>query len=224
MFAPIENSWQNILASEFEQDYFKKLNEIIKSDIASGITVYPKNSDIFKAFELCPFEKTKVVLLGQDPYHGLGQANGLCFSVEKGIKLPPSLKNIYKAIQQEFAFPIPTHGDLTAWAQQGVLMLNTSLTVRAHQANSHSKIGWVSFTDAVLKTISERKENIVFILWGNNARSKKDLIDSAKHLILQSAHPSPLSAYHGFFGNKHFIQTNEYLKQHHKKEIDWKIE
>lgn len=223
MVFSIEESWSKKLKSEFGKAYFQILKNKIVADINAGITIYPKESDIFRAFDLCPFEHVKVVLLGQDPYHGIGQANGLCFSVQKDVAIPPSLKNIYKELQQDIGITYPLHGDLSGWAQQGVLMLNTSLTVQAQNANSHSKIGWVNFTDAVIKLVSEKKENIVFILWGANARSKIGLIDTTKHLILQSPHPSPLSAYHGFFGNRHFSHTNEYLKAHNKVPIDWSI-
>ncbi len=223
MEVKIAQSWKNQLQQEFEQDYFRGIVERVKSDISQGITIYPKGSDIFRAFDLCSFENTKVVLLGQDPYHGPGQAHGLCFSVPEGIRIPPSLVNIYKELHSDTGFTIPYYGNLTKWAEQGVLMLNTSLTVQAHQANSHSRIGWEKFTDAVIRKISEAKEHCVFVLWGGNARSKVGLIDASKHLILQSAHPSPLSAHNGFFGNRHFSKINEYLTANGLTPIDWQV-
>lgn len=223
MDVKITPSWRAKLQQEFEQPYFAAIVAKIKSDISQGITIYPKGSDMFRAFELCPFENTKVVLLGQDPYHGPGQAHGLCFSVQDGIKVPPSLVNIYKELHNDTGFIIPQHGNLSRWAEQGVLMLNTSLTVQAHQANSHSKIGWQIFTDAVIKKVSDEKEHVVFVLWGGNARSKVGLIDASKHLILQSAHPSPLSAHNGFWDNHHFSKINEYLTAHGSAPIDWQV-
>lgn len=223
MEVKIAPSWKAQLQQEFEQAYFQQLTQRIKADLQAGISIFPKGQDIFRAFDLCSFENLKVVLLGQDPYHGLGQANGLCFSVGLGIKLPPSLVNIYKELHNDIGCPIPMHGDLSPWARQGVLLLNTSLTVQAHNANSHSKIGWQIFTDAVIKRISDAKEHVVFILWGGNARSKVPLIDSTKHLILQSAHPSPLSAHNGFWGNRHFSKVNEYLIAHGLSPIDWAL-
>ncbi|MBL7707212.1 MAG: uracil-DNA glycosylase [Taibaiella sp.] len=219
----IAESWKQQLQGEFEQEYFHKITERIKQDIANGIQIYPNGKDIFRAFELCSFEDTKVVLLGQDPYHGPGQAHGLCFSVPEGIRIPPSLVNIYKELHNDTGFIIPSHGNLTKWATQGMLMLNTSLTVQAQQAGSHSKIGWERFTDAVIKKVSSGKDNVVFILWGGHARSKVALIDQNKHLVLQSAHPSPLSAHNGFFGNRHFSTCNDYLKAHGKAPIDWQV-
>ncbi len=219
----IAPSWKIQLQQEFEQAYFAAIVEKIKTDIQQGISIYPAGGDIFRAFDLCTFENTKVVLLGQDPYHGPGQAHGLCFSVPEGIKIPPSLVNIYKELHNDIGFAIPNHGNLTNWARQGVLMLNTSLTVQAHQANSHSKIGWQIFTDAVIKKVSDAKEHVVFVLWGANARSKVGLIDTSKHLILQSAHPSPLSAHNGFWNNHHFSKINEYLLAHGNSVIDWQV-
>ena len=179
--------------------------------------------DLYNCFRFTPFANVKAVILGQDPYHNEGQAHGLCFSVQNGVDLPPSLVNIYKEIKADLGFEPPKSGNLTKWANEGVLLLNTSLSVRAHAANSHSKCGWAWFTDSVIKLISERKEHVVFILWGGNARSKKPLIDTTKHLILECAHPSPLSAYNGFFGCKHFSKTNEYLKEHNLSPIDWNL-
>ena len=223
MEVKIAPSWKARLQQEFEQPYFSAIVNKIRSDIQQGMTIYPKGSDMFRAFELCSFENTKVVLLGQDPYHGPGQAHGLCFSVQDGVKVPPSLVNIYKELHNDTGFIIPQHGNLSRWAEQGVLMLNTSLTVQAHQANSHSKIGWQIFTDAVIRKVSDEKEHIVFVLWGGNARSKVGLIDASKHLILQSAHPSPLSAHNGFWGNHHFSRINEYLVAHGSEPIDWQV-
>lgn len=223
MEVKIAPSWKARLQQEFEQPYFSAIVNKIRSDIQQGMTIYPKGSDMFRAFELCSFENTKVVLLGQDPYHGPGQAHGLCFSVQDGVKVPPSLVNIYKELHNDTGFVIPQHGNLSRWAEQGVLMLNTSLTVQAHQANSHSKIGWQIFTDAVIRKVSDEKEHVVFVLWGGNARSKVGLIDASKHLILQSAHPSPLSAHNGFWGNHHFSRINEYLVAHGSEPIDWQV-
>lgn len=223
MEVKIAESWKKHLQQEFEQPYFAGIVAKIKSDIEQQITIYPRGSDIFRAFDLCSFENTKVVLLGQDPYHGPGQAHGLCFSVQEGVKVPPSLINIYKELHQDIGFSIPNHGNLSHWAEQGILMLNTSLTVQANQANSHSKIGWQIFTDAVIKKVSDAKQNVVFVLWGGNARSKANLIDTSKHLILQSAHPSPLSAHNGFWGNHHFSSINNYLQNHGLQAIDWQV-
>lgn len=224
MDVKIEASWKHILKDEFEKPYFGQIVERIKQDRQQGITLYPAGTDIFRAFELCPFEQVKVVLLGQDPYHGFGQAHGLCFSVPKGVKPPPSLQNIYKELLTDIpGFVIPDHGFLESWAKQGVLMLNTSLTVQASLANSHAKIGWETFTNAVIETVSREKEHVVFILWGRNAQSKKSLIDTSKHLIIESAHPSPLSAYNGFFGSRPFSKTNAYLQVHGERPIDWQV-
>lgn len=217
----IEPSWKKILEEEFEKDYFIQLTNFVRSEYLSS-KVYPPPKLIFNAFELCPFEKVKVVILGQDPYHGPGQAHGLSFSVPEDIKFPPSLRNIYKEIVNEYGdMEIPKSGNLDHWANQGVLLLNATLTVRAGEAGSHQNKGWESFTDSVIKKISDEKDGIVFILWGNYARAKKDLIDSRKHLILESPHPSPFSADRGFFGNNHFRKTNEYLKSKSKSEIKW---
>ncbi|RQO30182.1 uracil-DNA glycosylase [Taibaiella sp. KBW10] len=224
MEVQIEQSWKQVLKEEFEKPYFKQVVERVKHDRQQGITLFPSGADIFRAFELCPFDQVKIVLLGQDPYHGFGQAHGLCFSVLKGVKSPPSLQNIYKELQTDIpGFVIPDHGFLESWAKQGVLMLNTSLTVQAGLANSHGKIGWETFTNAVIQKVSEEKEHVVFILWGRNAQSKKSLIDGTKHLILESAHPSPLSAYNGFFGSRPFSKTNTYLAEHHLAPIEWQV-
>lgn len=217
----IEPSWKNALFQEFEAEYFNKLADFVRSEYKNG-TVFPAPKNIFRAFDACPLSETKVVILGQDPYHGDGQANGLCFAVPANIDLPPSLQNIFKEIKSDLGVePIPS-GDLTRWASQGVLLLNATLTVRAHVAGSHQNKGWEQFTDAVIKQLSQENRPIVFLLWGNYARKKGAHIDRSKHLVLESAHPSPLSAYNGFFGNKHFSQANEYLKKHKLKEIDWR--
>lgn len=216
----IEESWKQQLQVEFDKPYFENLISFVKSEYASG-TVYPPGSLIFNAFNQCPFSNVKVVLIGQDPYHEPGQAHGLCFSVNDGVPFPPSLRNIFVEIQNDLGKPIPATGNLTRWAQQGVLLLNATLTVRAHQAGSHQKRGWETFTDAVIKTLSDKRENLVFILWGSYAQSKAALIDSSKHLVLKSVHPSPLSAHRGFFGNHHFTLCNDYLTKRGKEKIDW---
>lgn len=218
----IHPSWLTPLQDEFQSPYFEDLKKFIQQE-KSQHTIYPPGSKIFAAFDHTPFNDVKVVILGQDPYHGPGQANGLSFSVSEGIKLPPSLKNIFKEIHQDLGFPIPTSGDLSHWADQGVLMLNAVLTVRHKEAGSHQKRGWENFTDAVIKKISDEREGIVFMLWGNFARSKKTLIDSSKHYMLEAPHPSPFSAHTGFFGCSHFSKTNELLLQNGQKPIDWKI-
>jgi uracil-DNA glycosylase len=220
MNVSIHPSWKSQIQNEFDQPYFKSLAEFVKNEYQTGIC-FPPGKLIFSAFEHCHFDDLKVVILGQDPYHGPGQANGLCFSVNSGIAIPPSLQNIFKEIHSDLGVPIPDNGDLSRWADQGVLLLNATLTVRANQAGSHQKKGWENFTDAVIRYISENKEHIVFLLWGNYARKKSVLINPSKHLILESAHPSPLSAYQGFFGNRHFSKTNEYLKAHKLKTVDW---
>lgn len=218
----IESSWKEKLASEFKKEYFQKLTAFVREEYLSK-KVYPKPENLFRAFDLCSFEKTKVVIIGQDPYHGPRQAHGLCFSVQHGVQNPPSLKNIFKEIENDLGIKMSNSGDLTNWAKQGVLLLNATLTVLAHQASSHQGKGWEEFTDAVIKIISNQKENVVFLLWGAYAGSKADLINPKKHLILKAPHPSPLSAYRGFFGCKHFSKANKYLKEHGQKEIDWKI-
>ena len=216
----IETSWKQRLAAEFEKDYFIKLTEFVRSEYMRT-TIYPPAKLIFNAFDHCPFDKVKVVIIGQDPYHGPGQAHGLCFSVNEGVPNPPSLQNIFKEIQSDLGTPIPPNGDLTRWANQGVLLLNATLTVQAHQAGSHQRRGWETFTDAAIRILAEEREHIVVILWGAYAQKKGAFIDRNKHLVLTSAHPSPLSAYNGFFGNKHFSRANEYLKMHGETGIDW---
>ena len=216
----IEESWKQRLASEFEKEYFVKLTEFVRSEYMRT-TIYPPAKLIFNAFDHCPFDKTKVVIIGQDPYHGPGQAHGLCFSVNEGVPNPPSLQNIFKEIQSDLGKPLPANGDLTRWANQGVLLLNATLTVQAHQAGSHQRKGWETFTDAAIRHLAEEREHIVFILWGAYAQKKGAFIDRNKHLVLTSAHPSPLSAYNGFFGNKHFSRANEYLSAHGVAPIEW---
>lgn len=216
----IEQSWQQQLQGEFDKPYFAKLVAFVKQEYAHH-TVYPPGKLIFNAFNQCPFDKVKVVLLGQDPYHEPGQAHGLCFSVNEGVQFPPSLGNIFKEIHDDIGTPIPASGNLTRWAQQGVLLLNATLTVREHQAGSHQRQGWEEFTDAVIRILSEQREHLVFILWGSYAQSKSQLIDGSRHCILRSAHPSPLSAYRGFFGNHHFSLTNQYLRTNGIEEIQW---
>jgi len=216
----IEPSWKAELNDEFSKEYFSTLTSFVKGEYLSK-RVYPPPSRVFYAFDKCPLDNVKVVILGQDPYHGAIQANGLCFAVNDGVSLPPSLLNIYKEIESDTGEPRLPNGDLTPWAEQGVLLLNATLTVVAGTAASHQGKGWEVFTDAVIKKISDKKSEIVFILWGNYARRKKALIDESKHLILESAHPSPLSAYSGFFGNHHFSKTNEYLVSEGKTPISW---
>ncbi len=214
--------WNERLAPLFADERYLKIRRFL-IDEYNNYTVYPDMYDLYNCFRYTQFENLRVVLLGQDPYHNEGQAHGLCFSVQEGIPNPPSLENIFKELKSDLGFEKPKHGTLTKWAKEGVLLMNTSLSVRAHQANSHSKCGWAWFTDSVIKLISKQKEHVVFILWGGNARSKKSLIDSSKHLILECAHPSPLSAYNGFFGCKHFSKTNEYLEKHGLPPIDWDL-
>ena len=221
MDVKIEQSWKEVLACEFEKDYFSRLTQFVKEEYNSGTPIYPPAKLIFNAFDHCPFDKVKVVILGQDPYHGAGQANGLCFSVNKGIAFPPSLLNIFKEIQSDMGTPIPQDGDLTRWSDQGVLLLNATLTVRAAQAGSHQRRGWEEFTDAAIRELASRREGIVFILWGSYAQKKGAFIDRNKHLVLTSPHPSPLSAYQGFFGNHHFSTANRYLKEQGLSEINW---
>lgn len=216
----ITDEWDTHLKTLFESNNYKDLREFLKEEYSSHV-VYPSMYDIFNALKSVSLEDIKVVLIGQDPYHEPGQAMGLSFSVPKGEKIPPSLVNIYKELNSELGIPIKNHGDLTGWANQGVLLLNSVLTVRAHHANSHKNKGWEEFTDGIISLISEKRENVVFFLWGANARAKKNLIDTKKHLVLECAHPSPLSAYNGFFGCGHFIKANEYLKQYGKQQIDW---
>lgn len=216
----IESSWKAVLQDEFGKDYFKTLREFVKSEYQHGI-VYPPPKNIFRAFDLCPFDKVEVVILGQDPYHGPNQANGLCFAVSQGQRLPPSLQNIFKEIESDLGQPLKNRtGDLERWAKQGVLLLNATLTVSAHKAGSHQGKGWEQFTDAVIRKLSEEKENLVFILWGNYAKAKGAHIDRTKHLVIESAHPSPLAGGR-FFGSKPFSKTNEYLVKYNKRPIDW---
>ena len=214
--------WNERLQPLFDDEKYKKIRGFLIEEYKNHV-IYPDMYDIYNCFRYTPFEKLRVVILGQDPYHNVGQAHGLCFSVQDGIKNPPSLENIFKELKSDIGCPIPNSGNLTKWAKEGVLLMNTSLTVREHQANSHAKCGWAWFTDSVIKLISDQKENVVFILWGGNARSKKPLIDTSKHCILECAHPSPLSAYNGFFGSKHFSKTNEYLISKGLPPIDWDL-
>ena len=220
MNVKIEKTWKEQIGGEFDKPYFVALTDFVRAEYARG-TCYPPGSLIFNAFNLCPFDKVKVVIIGQDPYHEPGQAHGLCFSVNDGVRFPPSLVNIFKEIQGDLGTPLPTTGNLTRWAVQGVLLLNATLTVRAHMAGSHQNRGWETFTDAAISALSARRDNIVFILWGSYAQSKARMIDTSRHLVLQSVHPSPLSAPRGFFGNHHFSRANEYLTRHGKSRIEW---
>jgi len=216
----IHPSWLKVLEQEFSKEYFEKLVTFVRHEYASTV-IYPEGKNIFRAFERCPFDRVKVVILGQDPYHGPGQANGLCFSVNDGVSLPPSLQNIYKEIQGDLGIPVQPTGNLDRWADQGVLLLNATLTVRANQAGSHQKKGWEEFTDAVVQVLSDQKEHLVFLLWGRYAQEKGKVIDRSKHHVLTAPHPSPFSVHSGFFGCKHFSKTNQYLKEISEKEIDW---
>ena len=223
MDVKIETSWKVKLKDIFNEPWFEQIALHIKTEKAQGKIIYPPGPLIFNAFNTTPYDKIKVVILGQDPYHGPGQAQGLCFSVQEGVPPPPSLVNIFKELHDDTGVPVPAHGNLIHWAQQGVFLLNASLTVRAGEPMSHSKIGWSRFTDEVIKRISDGREHIVFILWGKFAQEKKVLIDDSKHCILRSAHPSPLSAHAGFFGCRHFSKTNEYLMRNGIDPIDWKL-
>ena len=214
--------WNGLLAPLFKDERYLGIRKFLIDEYNHHV-VYPDMYDLYNCFRYTPFSEVKVVLLGQDPYHNEGQAHGLCFSVQDGVEKPPSLENIFKELKADLGCGIPESGNLTKWAKEGVLLLNTSLTVRAHQANSHSKCGWAWFTDSVIRIVSEKKEHVVFILWGGNARSKKPLIDQSKHLILECAHPSPLSAYNGFFGCRHFSKTNAWLEAHGISPIDWDL-
>lgn len=216
----IQESWKTALAAEFDKDYFIKLTDFVRVQYLSGHQVFPEPKNIFNAFNLCPLPDVKVVIIGQDPYHEPGQAHGLCFSVLPPTPVPPSLVNIYREIESDLGRPSATHGDLTAWARQGVLLLNSTLTVAAHRAASHAGHGWEQFTDAVIRAVAHR-DNIVYMLWGASAQRKAEFVDPARNLILKSAHPSPLSAYRGFFGNHHFSRANQYLIQHGKTPIEW---
>jgi uracil-DNA glycosylase len=220
MEVKIAPSWKQRLHLEFEKPYFKELTQFVKTEYASQV-IYPPAKQIFNAFDSCPFDEAKVVIIGQDPYHGAGQANGLCFSVNDGVKPPPSLVNIFKEIKQDIGKPIPESGNLERWAKQGVLLLNATLTVRASSPASHQKKGWELFTDEVIKVISDQKQNAVFILWGAYAQKKGEVIDRTKHFVISSPHPSPFSAERGFFGSKPFSKANEYLKSKGLKEIEW---
>jgi uracil-DNA glycosylase len=217
----LEESWKSVLADEFEKPYFELLRNFVRQETLTQ-TIYPSGCDIFKAFELTPFHNVQVVILGQDPYHGDGQAHGLCFSVPEGVALPPSLRNIFKELNRDTGFKIPVNGNLESWARQGVLLLNTVLTVRKNQAGSHAGKGWEQFTDAVIEKVSMNRQGVVFLLWGNYARRKKILIDSAKHFIMEAAHPSPLSAHNGFWGCGHFSKTSSILAQQGKI-INWEL-
>lgn len=216
----INNTWKERLGMEFDKPYFAALTDFVRNEYAST-TVYPPGNCIFNAFDLCPFDKVKVVIIGQDPYHEPGQAHGLCFSVNDGVPLPPSLRNIFKEISADLGKPVPQNGNLTRWARQGVLLLNATLTVRAGKAGSHQGHGWEEFTDAVIRELNTSREGLVFILWGGYAKRKGAMIDRSRHLVLSSPHPSPLSAYNGFFGNHHFSQTNEWLVKRGDTPIDW---
>ena len=224
MSVQIEKGWHEVLKNEFDKPYFQSLITFVKQEYSKN-TCYPSGQNIFAAFDACPWDKVKVVIIGQDPYHGPGQANGLCFSVQNGIAHPPSLVNIFKEIETDLNIPYPKTGDLKSWAKQGVLLINATLTVRAHQAGSHQNKGWETFTDAVIDKLSTEKSNLVFLLWGSYAKNKGRYIDKTKHHVLTSGHPSPLSANRGYwFGNKHFSQTNDFLRQKGIQTIDWKLE
>lgn len=217
----IHLSWKQELEKEFDKEYFNNLTQFVKEEYTAH-TCFPKENQVFNAFNHCPFKEVNVVILGQDPYHGIGQANGLCFSVNDGVMMPPSLLNIFKELETDLEIPFPETGNLERWAAQGVLLLNATLTVRAHEAGSHQKRGWETFTDTVISTLSRKRENIIFLLWGGYAKKKGAKIDTTKHHILTSGHPSPLSANRGYwFGNRHFSQTNELLRSMGKKEIKW---
>lgn len=221
--AALSNDWMEALKGEFGKPYYRELFYKVKEEYAH-YQVFPPADDIFNAFHLTPLSEVKVVIIGQDPYHNVGQAHGLCFSVKKGVDVPPSLVNIYKELNDDLGCKIPNHGCLTKWAEQGVLMLNTVLTVRAHQANSHRGIGWEQFTDAAISALNEQDRPIVYILWGSPAQKKASMLNNPKHLILKAPHPSPLSAYRGFFGSRPFSKTNEFLTEHGVEPIDWQIE
>ncbi len=216
----IEKTWKEALAAEWEKPYFARLTEFVRREYSSTV-VFPPAGKIFAAFDACPFDKVKVVVLGQDPYHGPGQANGLCFSVAPGVPFPPSLRNIFQEVSSDTGAPTPVDGDLRRWAVQGVFLLNATLTVRCHAAGSHQHQGWETFTDAVIETLSARRDNLVFLLWGSYAISKARLIDQRRHLVLTSPHPSPLSAHRGFFGNAHFSRANNYLAAHGREPVIW---
>ena len=220
MDVKIESSWKQVLQPEFEKPYFRTLTDFVRSEYTTK-RIFPPGNLIFNAFEQCPFDQTKVVILGQDPYHGIDQAHGLCFSVNDGVEFPPSLINIFKEIERDLGSVMPSTGNLTRWAQQGVLLLNATLTVQAHQAGSHQNKGWETFTDAVIHQLATQKEHLVFILWGSYAQRKGEFIDTKRHLVLKAVHPSPLSAYRGFIGCGHFSQANQYLQTHGLEIINW---
>ena len=220
MDVKIQESWKRVLKNEFDKDYFIKLTDFVRGEYLAGKKIYPAPKNIFNAFNLCPFDSVRVVIIGQDPYHEPGQAHGLCFSVPDGITPPPSLVNIYKEIESDLGRPSPTHGDLTYWAEQGVLLLNSTLTVAAHLAASHAGHGWEQFTDAVIRALANR-DGLVYMLWGSYAQKKAEFVDENRNLVLKSVHPSPLSAHRGFFGNHHFSRANEYIVAHGGKPIDW---
>ena len=222
MDVKIASDWKELLAEEFQKPYFSELVNFVKGEYAST-TVYPAGKNIFRAFDKCPLESLKVVIIGQDPYHGVGQANGLCFSVDDGVQFPPSLQNIFKEVSEDVGVQMPSSGNLDRWAEQGVLLLNAVLTVRAHQAASHAGRGWEQFTDAVVRAIAQKKEGVVYMLWGNYAQKKGQIANPQRNLILKSVHPSPLSVYRGFFGCKHFSKTNEILIKNGETPIDWQI-
>jgi len=220
----LDESWKAVLQSEFEQDYMRQLREFLLAEKQAGQTIYPPGPEIFAALDATPFDQTRVVIIGQDPYHGPNQAQGLCFSVRQGVAVPPSLQNIYKEMASDLDVPIPAHGDLRAWARQGVLLLNAVLTVRAGQANSHQGKGWEAFTDRVIASLNEQRQNLVFILWGSYAQKKGSMIDRDRHFVIRSPHPSPLSAHRGFFGSQPFSRCNQYLRQTGQQEINWAID
>lgn len=220
----IEKSWQKVLKDEFQKDYFHELSKKVREAYLGSTPIFPPPQLVFNALNLCPFENVRVVILGQDPYHGMGQAHGLAFSVPDGVSVPPSLQNIYKEIHDDVGAPISQTGDLTRWAEQGVLLLNATLTVRAGQPGAHQGLGWETFTNAIIRKISEEKEQVVFLLWGKYAQAKESLIDTSKHLVLKAPHPSPFSAYSGFFGCKHFSKTNKYLEAHDLESISWELD
>lgn len=220
MEVKIEQSWKQRLQTEFDKPYFEQLTQFVRSEYQTRI-IYPPARLIFNAFNLCPFDKVKVVIIGQDPYHGVGQAHGLCFSVQDGVQFPPSLRNIFKEIHDDIGTPVPLSGNLTRWAEQGVLLLNATLTVRADEAGSHQRRGWETFTDAVINAVASEKRNVVYILWGSYAQQKAAMVNRSCNLVLESVHPSPLSASRGFFGNHHFSRANQYLIEHGKEPIAW---
>ena len=216
----IEQSWKQRLQTEFDKPYFEQLTQFVRTEYQTR-TIYPPARLIFNAFNLCPFDKVKVVIIGQDPYHGAGQAHGLCFSVQDGVQFPPSLRNIFKEIHDDIGTPVPLSGNLTRWAEQGVLLLNATLTVRADEAGSHQRRGWETFTDAVINAVASEKQNVVYILWGSYAQQKAAMVNRSQNLVLESVHPSPLSASRGFFGNHHFSRANQYLIEHGKEPVAW---